>query len=102
MRSEPVIADLPLESRVDCSSVLPLARLEVAPGAESDLAWRQSAFGFHHERAKRFGYKTKSLVLYQFFNNFESLTNPRRTSARYVRNQRTIRQSPENAAMRDP
>jgi len=33
IRSEPVIADLPLESRVNCISDLPLARLEVALGA---------------------------------------------------------------------
>jgi hypothetical protein len=54
VRSEPVIADLPLESRVDGISVLLLASPEVAPGAAcSDLGRRQSAFGFHHERAER-------------------------------------------------
>jgi hypothetical protein len=53
MRSVPVIADLPLESRVDCISVFLLASLEVAPGAAcSNLGRRQSAFGFHPENRK--------------------------------------------------
>ena len=47
-RSEPIIAEFPLQSCVDCLSDLLLAGLEVAPGATPNRGWRQITFGFHY------------------------------------------------------
>ena len=69
LRSETVIADLPFESRVDRISVFLLGCLKVAPGTTPDLGCKQSAFGFHHERAKRFGTKRKGSLCANFFTN---------------------------------
>jgi hypothetical protein len=69
LRSETVIADLPFESRVDRISVFLLGCLKVAPGTTPDLGCKQSAFGFHHEKAKRFGTKRKGSLCANFFTN---------------------------------
>src|SRR5580704_16283162 len=58
-------------SRIECISDFLLACFEVAPGAAcSDLGRRQNAFGFHHERAERFG----SLCANFFTNSRQILT----------------------------